>query len=124
MNKQMHTLIVLVDTLIEAARSLRREIVLTHTMRRDLMCGLWMRDASRVSFRIWKDGDRYMVEERFGNEVNQRRKIFSGELLEDEGGNLYIGTLDRAIGYDEKNDRLIVETFGVFERQKNMQDEK
>lgn len=58
-----------------------------------------------------------MVEERFSNEVNGHLKVFTGELIEDEAGNLYITNIDRAIGYDSENDRLIAETFGLFERE-------
>lgn len=56
--------------------------------------------------------------------MNGRLKIFSGELLEDPEGNLYISKIERAIGYDEKNDCLLAETFGVFERQKEDKDEQ
>ena len=104
-----NNLLNLCDAVIEAARTLRRELVPNDTIREHL-CGTWMQDDSRVSFCIRKDGGRYTVEERFSNDVNGRMKVFEGELLED----------DRAIGYDGENDRLLAETFGAFERQKHV----
>lgn len=114
-----NNLLNLCDAVIEAARTLRRELVPNDTIREHL-CGTWTQDDSRVSFCIRKDGGRYTVEERFSNDVNGRMKVFEGELLEDGDGKLYISNIDRVIGYDGENDRLLAETFGAFERQKHV----
>src|SRR5699024_2902773 len=63
-----NNLLNLCDAVIEAARTLRRELVPNDTIREHL-CGTWMQDDSRVSFCIRKDGGRYTVEERFSNDV-------------------------------------------------------
>ena len=85
---------------------MRGQYLLQTASTRELLCGEWERKDSTVSFRIYiEDG-------------------LSSELLEDKEGNLYADFMNQGIGYDPKQDLLLVEDYGAFKRKMETEHEK
>ncbi len=108
----------LCDSMIHMLSSLRTEYLAQTASLQELMCGEWIREGSIVSYRIYEEKGAYMIEERYGNRINDRVKCFPDEILEDEKGNLYTKGTERALGYDRDRDMLLTENLGEFQRKK------
>ena len=76
-----------------------------------------------LSESIIEDG-KYYIEFRYGNKINNYKKCLSSELLEDKEGNLYADFMNQGIGYDPKQDLLLVEDYGAFKRKMETEHEK
>ena len=72
---------------------------------------------------LLEDG-KYYIEFRYGNKINNYKKCLSSELLEDKEGNLYADFMNQGIGYDPKQDLLLVEDYGAFKRKMETEHEK
>lgn len=112
---------------------MRGQYLLQTASTRELLCGEWERKDSTVSFRIYiEDGKyyieiedgKYYIEFRYGNKINNYKKCLSSELLEDKEGNLYADFMNQGIGYDPKQDLLLVEDYGAFKRKMETEHEK
>lgn len=52
------------------------------------------------------------------------RNAYPLSLLEDKEGNLYADFMNQGIGYDPKQDLLLVEDYGAFKRKMETEHEK
>ena len=103
---------------------MRGQYLLQTASTRKLLCGEWERKDSTVSFRIYIEDGKYYIEFRYGNKINNYKKCLSSELLEDKEGNLYADFMNQGIGYDPKQDLLLVEDYGAFKRKMETEHEK
>lgn len=81
-----------------------------------VLCGMWVQNNATVAFRIFEDDNRYFIEYRFGNRINNFVRCYAHPLCQDEEGNIHVEALRHAIGYDCKRDLLLVEYFGAYKR--------
>ena len=118
------TIVGMCDSLVQIACTIRAEYLREAASDRELLCGEWVRPDGKVFLRVRKEGDRYLLDECWGNAVNSRLQTFSFRLLRDEAGNLYTETQERAVAYDRDRDLLRADGLGDFTRKTDGHDTK
>lgn len=105
-----------IDGLLQTVLSLKSEYLLLTASEEERICGVWIREGSKTSFRIYSVDGKRMIDTRTSNPVDDRMRITTHVLEKDGRGSMFFGFMEYAVAYNREQDVLTVESYGKYQR--------